>query len=84
MVIPVRVVPERGGPTAGLSRRAGGRIRGGADPAAPSIGGRAGYPVQWAAFDNGHMPGPADGTYAESGVTTWTKAEVWRFFAQFS
>ncbi|MFG1891078.1 RICIN domain-containing protein [Micromonospora sp. NPDC049051] len=45
---------------------------------------RAGYPVQWAAFDNGHMPGPVDGTYAESGVTTWTKGEIWRFFAQFS
>jgi poly(3-hydroxybutyrate) depolymerase len=44
---------------------------------------RAGYPVQWAAFDNGHMPGPVDGTYAESGITTWTKGEVWRFFAQF-
>ncbi|MGY0005242.1 RICIN domain-containing protein [Micromonospora sp. I033] len=44
---------------------------------------RAGYPVQWAAFDNGHLPGPVDGTYAESGVTTWTKGEVWRFFAQF-
>ncbi|MBQ1048123.1 RICIN domain-containing protein [Micromonospora sp. C51] len=45
---------------------------------------RAGYPVQWAAFDNGHMPGPVDGTYAESGITTWTKGEIWRFFAQFS
>lgn len=45
---------------------------------------RPGYPVQWAAFDNGHMPGPVDGTYAESGVTTWTKGEIWRFFAQFS
>ncbi|WFE27076.1 RICIN domain-containing protein [Solwaraspora sp. WMMD791] len=45
---------------------------------------RAGYPVQWAAFDNGHMPGPVDGTYGESGVTTWTKGEIWRFFAQFS
>jgi len=44
---------------------------------------RAGYPVRWAAFDNGHMPGPVDGTYAESGVTTWTKGEIWRFFAQF-
>ncbi|GAA2186628.1 cellulose binding domain-containing protein [Micromonospora lupini] len=44
---------------------------------------RAGYPVQWAAFDNGHMPGPVDGTYAESGITTWTKGEVWKFFAQF-
>ena len=37
----------------------------------------------WAAFDNGHMPGPVDGTYAESGITTWTKGEVWRFFSQF-
>ncbi|MET7710554.1 RICIN domain-containing protein [Micromonospora sp. NPDC005413] len=45
---------------------------------------RAGYPVQWAAYDNGHMPGPVDGTYAESGITTWTKGEIWRFFAQFS
>ncbi|MFF0717723.1 RICIN domain-containing protein [Micromonospora sp. NPDC003816] len=45
---------------------------------------RSGYPVQWAAFDNGHMPGPVDGTYGESGITTWTKGEIWRFFAQFS
>ncbi|RCG30263.1 poly(3-hydroxybutyrate) depolymerase [Sphaerisporangium album] len=44
---------------------------------------RSGYPVVWAAFDNGHMPGPVDGTYAESGVTTWTKGEVWKFFSQF-
>ncbi|WP_030456081.1 lectin [Herbidospora cretacea] len=44
---------------------------------------RAGYPVVWAAFDNGHMPGPVDGTYAESGITTWTKGEVWKFFSQF-
>jgi poly(3-hydroxybutyrate) depolymerase len=44
---------------------------------------RSGYPVVWAAFDNGHMPGPVDGTYSESGITTWTKGEVWRFFSQF-
>jgi poly(3-hydroxybutyrate) depolymerase len=44
---------------------------------------QAGYPVQWAAFDGGHMPGPVDGCACESGVTTWTKAEVWRFIAQF-
>ncbi|SCL28152.1 hypothetical protein GA0074694_5024 [Micromonospora inyonensis] len=66
-----------------------------ADPPEPAAGSRAhvttvysgcraGYPVQWAAFDNGHLPGPVDGTYAESGVTTWTKGEIWRFFAQFS
>ncbi|MCE7083464.1 RICIN domain-containing protein [Streptomyces sp. ST2-7A] len=44
---------------------------------------RAGYPVQWAAFDGGHIPAPVDGSPNESGVATWTKAEIWRFFAQF-
>ncbi|MFF7893200.1 RICIN domain-containing protein [Streptomyces sp. NPDC007907] len=44
---------------------------------------RAGYPVRWAAFDGDHIPGPVDGSPIESGVTTWTKAEIWRFFAQF-
>nr|WP_226653035.1 RICIN domain-containing protein [Streptomyces hydrogenans] len=44
---------------------------------------RVGYPVQWAAFDGGHIPGPVDGSSGESGVATWTKGEVWRFFAQF-
>jgi poly(3-hydroxybutyrate) depolymerase len=44
---------------------------------------RAGYPVQWAAFDGDHIPGPVDGSSGESGVTTWTKTEIWRFFAQF-
>ncbi|KOX28141.1 glycosyl hydrolase [Saccharothrix sp. NRRL B-16348] len=43
---------------------------------------QAGYPVQWAAFDGGHTPGPVDGG-GDSGVTTWTKAEAWRFIAQF-
>ncbi|HEV7713700.1 MAG TPA: ricin-type beta-trefoil lectin domain protein [Asanoa sp.] len=45
---------------------------------------RAGYPVQWAAFDGGHGPGPVDGcSGCEDGVRTWTKGEVWRFFLQF-
>ncbi|MEV0382748.1 cellulose binding domain-containing protein [Nonomuraea sp. NPDC050643] len=44
---------------------------------------RAGHPVVWAAFDNGHTPAPVDGTYTDSGVTTWTKAAVWAFFSQF-
>jgi poly(3-hydroxybutyrate) depolymerase len=44
---------------------------------------RAGFPVQWAAFDNGHTPGPVDGSDADNGVTTWTKTEIWKFFAQF-
>ncbi|MFY1586403.1 lectin [Micromonospora sp. WMMD734] len=43
---------------------------------------RAGYPVVWAAFDGGHTPGPVDGG-GDSGVRTWTKVEVWRFFTQF-
>jgi poly(3-hydroxybutyrate) depolymerase len=42
-----------------------------------------GYPVQWAAFDGGHIPGPADGCGCDDGVTTWTKAEAWSFIAQF-
>jgi poly(3-hydroxybutyrate) depolymerase len=43
---------------------------------------RAGYPVVWAAFDGGHTPGPVDGG-GDSGARTWTKGEVWKFFAQF-
>jgi poly(3-hydroxybutyrate) depolymerase len=43
---------------------------------------RAGYPVVWAAFDGGHTPGPVDGG-GDSGVRTWTKGEVWKFFTQF-
>ncbi|WFE38757.1 ricin-type beta-trefoil lectin domain protein [Micromonospora sp. WMMD998] len=43
---------------------------------------RSGYPVVWAAFDGGHTPGPVDGG-GDSGVRTWTKTEVWRFFTQF-
>ncbi|GAA2123630.1 hypothetical protein GCM10009802_28090 [Streptomyces synnematoformans] len=41
-----------------------------------------GYPVQWAAFDGGHAPAPVDGG-GDNGATTWTKTEIWRFFAQF-
>lgn len=45
---------------------------------------RAGYPVQWAAFDGGHGPGPVDGcSGCEDGVRTWTKGEAWRFISQF-
>jgi poly(3-hydroxybutyrate) depolymerase len=45
---------------------------------------RAGYPVQWAAYDSGHGPAPVDGcSGCEDGARTWTKAEVWRFFSQF-
>jgi len=43
---------------------------------------RAGYPVQWAAFDGGHTPGPVDGG-GDSGARTWTKGVVWAFFSQF-
>jgi poly(3-hydroxybutyrate) depolymerase len=45
---------------------------------------RAGYPVQWAAFDGGHQQGPVDGcTGCESGARSWVKNEVWRFISQF-
>ncbi|GAB3416123.1 RICIN domain-containing protein [Flindersiella endophytica] len=45
---------------------------------------RAGYPVEWAAFDGGHQQGPVDGCAGcESGARSWVKPEVWRFFTQF-
>jgi poly(3-hydroxybutyrate) depolymerase len=46
---------------------------------------RAGYPVQWAAFDGGHGPGPVDGcSGCEDGTRTWTKGEAWRFISSFA
>jgi poly(3-hydroxybutyrate) depolymerase len=44
---------------------------------------RAGYPVQWAAFDGDHTPSPVDGSTGTSGSRTWTSAEAFRFLAQF-
>ncbi|MEU5154022.1 ricin-type beta-trefoil lectin domain protein [Glycomyces sp. NPDC021274] len=45
---------------------------------------RAGFPVQWAAFDGGHQQGPVDGcTGCESGARSWVKNEVWAFISQF-
>ena len=44
---------------------------------------RAGYPVQWAAFDGDHTPSPQDGSTGTSGARTWTSAEVNRFLTQF-
>ncbi|MDH2430757.1 cellulose binding domain-containing protein [Sphaerisporangium sp. TRM90804] len=43
---------------------------------------RAGYPVVWAAFDEGHLPAPMDGSPG-SGGSSWLPAETWRFFTQF-
>ena len=43
---------------------------------------KAGYPVEWCAFDGGHTPGMVDGG-GDDGARTWTKAEVWKFFTQF-
>jgi poly(3-hydroxybutyrate) depolymerase len=43
---------------------------------------KAGYPVEWCAFDGGHTPGVVDGG-GDDGARTWTKAEVWKFFLQF-
>lgn len=45
---------------------------------------RAGYPVQWAAFDGDHAPHPVDGSTATSGTRTWTSAAVNSFLAQFA
>ncbi len=47
---------------------------------------KAGYPVEWCAFDGaGHSPAPVDGQNNDSGGgdKTWTKAEAWNFFTQF-
>jgi poly(3-hydroxybutyrate) depolymerase len=47
---------------------------------------KAGYPVEWCAFDGGgHTPAPVDGSTSGSGGgdKTWTKSEVWKFFTQF-
>lgn len=44
---------------------------------------RAGYPVVWAAFDEGHIAAPQDGAPGDSGSRTWLPAETWRFFTQF-
>jgi poly(3-hydroxybutyrate) depolymerase len=44
---------------------------------------RAGFPVQWAAFDGDHTPSPVDGSPTNSGARTWTSGEVNRFLAQF-
>ena len=45
---------------------------------------RAGYPVQWAAFDGDHIPNPVDGSTAASGARTWTSGEAWSFISQFA
>ncbi|MEV0157898.1 cellulose binding domain-containing protein [Micromonospora sp. NPDC050686] len=44
---------------------------------------RAGYPVQWAAFDGDHTPSPVDGSPSPNDSRTWTSGEIWRFFTQF-
>jgi poly(3-hydroxybutyrate) depolymerase len=41
---------------------------------------RAGYPVEWHAFDGGHIFDPRDAGQS----TTWLPGETWRFFSQFS
>ncbi|KFY17628.1 hypothetical protein V492_00523 [Pseudogymnoascus sp. VKM F-4246] len=43
-----------------------------------------GYPVSWIAFDGGHMPGPVDGSYVDSGKDSYTGGEIWGFFSQWS
>src|SRR5690349_17703690 len=41
---------------------------------------RAGYPVQWAAFDGDHTPSPVDGSSSPNDARTWTSGEIWKFF----
>ncbi|MCZ7422551.1 cellulose binding domain-containing protein [Verrucosispora sp. WMMA2121] len=43
----------------------------------------SGYPVVWAAFDEGHIAAPQDGAPGDSGSRTWLPGETWRFFTQF-
>ncbi|MDG9676943.1 RICIN domain-containing protein [Micromonospora sp. DH14] len=43
----------------------------------------AGYPVEWIAFDEGHIAAPQDGATGDSGSRTWVPGETWRFFTQF-
>ncbi|MCX5265716.1 PHB depolymerase family esterase [Streptomyces sp. NBC_00199] len=43
----------------------------------------AGHPVEWAAFDEGHIAAPQDGAAGDSGSRTWVPGEVWKFFTQF-
>ncbi len=44
---------------------------------------RAGYPVQWGAFDGDHTPSPVDGSPSPNDARSWTSGEIWRFFSQF-
>jgi poly(3-hydroxybutyrate) depolymerase len=47
---------------------------------------KAGYPVEWCAFNGGgHTPAPVDNNTNGSGGgdKTWTKGELWKFFTQF-
>ncbi|MGP3968181.1 alpha/beta hydrolase family esterase [Streptomyces sp. 6N223] len=41
-----------------------------------------GYPVVWAAFDEGHISAPTDGVAGDSG-NTWVPGEAWDFITQF-
>lgn len=43
----------------------------------------AGHPVEWAAFDEGHIAAPQDGTGGDSGSRAWVPAEIWKFFTRF-
>jgi poly(3-hydroxybutyrate) depolymerase len=43
---------------------------------------RAGYPVQWAAFDEGHLWSPVDGSTGYNDSRTWVSGEIWTFFTQ--
>ncbi|KXJ88966.1 Alpha/Beta hydrolase protein [Microdochium bolleyi] len=45
---------------------------------------KAGYPVRWVAFDEGHIAAPRDGGPGDSGTAAFSPGETWNFFNQFS
>ncbi|KAH7036019.1 Alpha/Beta hydrolase protein [Microdochium trichocladiopsis] len=45
---------------------------------------RAGYPVRWVAFDEGHIAAPRDGGPGDSGTQAFSPGETWNFFNQFA
>lgn len=45
---------------------------------------KAGFPVRWVAFDEGHIAAPRDGGPGDSGTAAFSPGETWNFFNQFS
>ena len=45
---------------------------------------RAGFPVRWVAFDEGHIAAPRNGGPGDSGTASFSPGETWAFFNQFT